>query len=217
MKSQNWLAHIQSKALHFDAAAQYRKSNEELENARYVRARRGGTQPLISHRYGQEISRLQSARKKAKEGSEIARKGGASASVLKDLNVRVHRYGQLTDVFIPALQSLLSTVENDIKRAERDNGLIYHQVPPSLTSLQPIPLASMVKSEVPSTLTDPQSVIRKEAVIFGELLAWGARKAIGWCVRFSTVAPLTRPSLQAFIITGGTASFPMRSLRTRRS
>ena len=76
-------------------------------------------------------------------------------------------------------QSLLSTVESDIKRAERDNDLIYHQVPPSLTSLQPILAASMVKSDVPSTLTDPQGVIRGEAVIFGELLAWGARKAIG--------------------------------------
>jgi len=103
MKSQNWLAYIQSKSLHCDAAAQYRKSNEELENGRYVRARRDGTRPLISHRYGQEIGRLQSARKKAKEGSEIARKGGALASVLKDLNVGVHRSGQMSGAIIPAL------------------------------------------------------------------------------------------------------------------
>ncbi|KAF9779034.1 BRO1-domain-containing protein [Thelephora terrestris] len=140
----NWLVHIQSKALHFDAAAQYRKANEELEG----------------RKYGQEIGRLQSARKKAKEGIDIARKGGASASVLNDLN------------------SLLSAVENDLKRAERDNDLIYHQVPPSLTSLQPISPASMVKSDVPSTLTDPQSVIQRDGVIFGELLALGTRKAI---------------------------------------
>lgn len=42
----------------------------------------------------------------------------------------------------------------------------------------------MVKSDVQSTLTDPQSVIERDAVIFGELLAWGARKAIGPCVCF---------------------------------
>jgi len=42
----------------------------------------------------------------------------------------------------------------------------------------------MVKSDVQSTLTDPQSVIQRDAVIFGELLAWGARKAIGLCVCF---------------------------------
>lgn len=44
----------------------------------------------------------------------------------------------------------------------------------------------MVKSDVQSTLTDPQNVIQNDAVIFGELLAWGARKAIGPCVRFNT-------------------------------
>jgi len=84
---QNWLAHIQSKALHFDAAAQYRKANEELENARYARACPDGTRSTTPHRYGQEISRLQSARKMAKEGSDVARRGGVSASVLNDLTV----------------------------------------------------------------------------------------------------------------------------------
>ena len=79
---------MQAKALHFDAAAQYRKANEEIESARYVPARRGGSiQFPIPRRYGQEIGRLQSARKKAKEGSDIARKGAISASVLNDLNV----------------------------------------------------------------------------------------------------------------------------------
>jgi len=121
MKSQNWLPHIQSKALHFDAAAQYRKSNEELENARYLRARRSGARLLILHRYGQEIGRLQSARKKAKEGSEIARKGGASASVLKDLNVGggmplVKRSKRLSLPFSPcsALWRTISREQNGI-------------------------------------------------------------------------------------------------------
>jgi programmed cell death 6-interacting protein len=39
IEPQNWLAHVQSKGLHFDAAAQYRKANEELENGRYVQVR----------------------------------------------------------------------------------------------------------------------------------------------------------------------------------
>jgi len=78
---------MQSKALHFDAAAQYRKANEELENKRYDRACPDSTRALTSCRYDQEIGRLQSARKRAKEGSEIARKGGVSASVLNDLTV----------------------------------------------------------------------------------------------------------------------------------
>jgi hypothetical protein len=44
---------------------------------------------LILRRYGQEIGRLQAARKKAKDGADIARKGGVSTSVLNDLNVGV--------------------------------------------------------------------------------------------------------------------------------
>ena len=114
-------------------------------------------------------------------------------------------------------QSLFSTVENDIKRAERDNDLIYHHVPPSLTSLQPIPPASMVKSDVQTTLTDPQSIIQKEGVIFGELLAWGARKAIGSCVHFNAAALLTDTTLQPFTFTEKTASFLMKLSRMRTS
>lgn len=48
----------------------------------------------------------------------------------------------------------------------------------------------MVKSEVLSTLTEPQSVVQKQAVIFGELLAWGARRAIGLYARFSAATLL---------------------------
>ena len=48
----------------------------------------------------------------------------------------------------------------------------------------------MVKSDVQPSLTDPQHVIQSDAVIFGELLAWGARKAIGPHIRFSTVTLL---------------------------
>lgn len=44
---------------------------------------------LIVSRYGQEIGRLQAARKKAKDGADTARKGGVSTSVLNDLNVGV--------------------------------------------------------------------------------------------------------------------------------
>jgi len=121
------------------------------------------------------------------------------------------------DISTPHFQSLLGAVESDIKRAERDNDLIYHQIPPSLTSLQPIPPATMVKSEAPSTLTDPQSVVQGEAVIFGELLAWGARKAIGLYFPFDGATLPMDISLQAFTTIGGTVSFPMRSLRMRRS
>ena len=122
----------------------------------------------------------------------------------------------MVDVFTP-FQSLLSAVESDIKRAERDNDLIYHHVPPSLASLQPILPAPMVKSDVTSSLTDPQSVIQREAVILGELLAWGARKAIGPCPRTSAKTLLINTFSQMFILIERITSSLMKSLRTRVS
>lgn len=107
-------------------------------------------------------------------------------------------------------------MENDIKRAERDNDLIYHQIPPSLTSLQPITPATMVKSDVPSTLTDPQGVIQRDGVIFGELLAWGARKAIGLRFPFRAETLFMDLSPQTSITTGRIASYPMKLLHSQR-
>lgn len=72
----------------------------------------------------------------------------------------------------------------------------------------------MVKSDVQSTLTDPQSVIQREAVIFGELLAWGARKAIGSGFDFSRENFIHESPFQTFITIGRTAMFPMKSLLT---
>jgi programmed cell death 6-interacting protein len=73
----------------------------------------------------------------------------------------------------------MGVVKENLIRAERDNNLIYHNVVPSLPSLLPISPASIVKSDIPSGLQDPQSIVQSDAVIFGELLAWGAKEAIG--------------------------------------
>ena len=64
-------------------------------------------------------------------------------------------------------------------RAERDNDLIYHQDVPPASTLPPIPAVVMAQSIVDPGLQDPKSVIGSDAVIFGELLGWGARLAIG--------------------------------------
>ncbi|OCH95381.1 BRO1-domain-containing protein [Obba rivulosa] len=64
----NWLPHLESKELHFRAAAQVRKSVDDLE----------------ASRYGHEISRLTEALTLAKRGYEIARRGGVAPAVLDD-------------------------------------------------------------------------------------------------------------------------------------
>ncbi|EJF64930.1 pH-response regulator [Dichomitus squalens LYAD-421 SS1] len=64
-----WIAQVETKTLHFQAAAQYRKSLEDLE----------------AHKYGYEISRLTEARDLAKRGHDVARRGGAAPPVQQDI------------------------------------------------------------------------------------------------------------------------------------
>ncbi|WVR09313.1 pH-response regulator protein palA/RIM20 [Kwoniella sp. DSM 27419] len=64
----NWVAHTTVKQLHFEAAAQYRLSQEDLEKSRY----------------GEEIARLRVAEALAKKGLDAGKKGVAE-SVMSDL------------------------------------------------------------------------------------------------------------------------------------
>lgn len=96
-------------------------------------------------------------------------------------------------------------------RAERDNDLIYHKEVPSLAALPPITPASLVSSDVPKGLIEPQSVLQRDGVIFGELLAWGAKAAIGRtgvCFRHSSLIFI----FKIFITTGRITLCPKTSL-----
>ncbi|EJD06562.1 BRO1-domain-containing protein [Fomitiporia mediterranea MF3/22] len=64
-----WLAHIDTKHHHFESAAQYRKSVDDLE----------------SNNYGHELSRLIEAKSIAKKGYEIARRAYVSRPVVDDI------------------------------------------------------------------------------------------------------------------------------------
>ena len=76
---------------------------------------------------------------------------------------------------------MVDNLQKNVARAERDNDLIYHQEVPALSSLPSIAEASMVQPLVPSALTDPKTALGGDAVIFGELVSYGARMAIGQC------------------------------------
>lgn len=69
---QNWIAHITVKQMHFEAAAQYRLSQEDLDKSRY----------------GEEIARLRVAEGLAKKGLDTGKRGVADA-VIADLRVRL--------------------------------------------------------------------------------------------------------------------------------
>lgn len=67
---QNWINHITVKSMHFEAAAQYRLSQDDLEKSRY----------------GDEIARLRIADGLAKKGLDMGKKNVVD-SVLGDLKV----------------------------------------------------------------------------------------------------------------------------------
>ncbi|EIW57583.1 BRO1-domain-containing protein [Trametes versicolor FP-101664 SS1] len=65
----NWVSHLETKEFHFLAAAQYRKSREDLE----------------AHRYGHELARLFEAQALAKKGYDIGRRSGVAQPVQQDI------------------------------------------------------------------------------------------------------------------------------------
>lgn len=131
-------------------------------------------------RYGHELARLALAQTTAQKGYDIARRAAVAPAVLKD--IKVLRLSpsvviSVSDALIP--QSVLDNVQKNFNRAERDNDLIYHQDVPAASSLPPIQPAFVAQSLVAKVLLDPKSVIQGDTVIFGELLGWGARRAVG--------------------------------------
>jgi programmed cell death 6-interacting protein len=105
---------------------------------------------------------LIAAKNAATKAHDTARRGGVATAVAQDV------------------RGLLDSLNSNFARAERDNDLIYHQDVPSLSTIDPIAPVSMVKSTLPPGLSNPQVVLEKaeEGVIFGELMAWGAKEAI---------------------------------------
>ncbi|KAI0649086.1 BRO1-domain-containing protein [Trametes meyenii] len=139
-----WVAHLETKHFHFLAAAQYRKSLEDLEG----------------HNYGHEVARLIEAQTLAKKGYDVARRGGVAPAVQQDI------------------KSLLDIVHKNVTRAERDNDLIYHKDVPPASALPAISEVAMAQPVVELSLQDPKTIVGRDAVIFGELMGWGARLAI---------------------------------------
>ncbi|KAG7089614.1 hypothetical protein E1B28_011280 [Marasmius oreades] len=121
---------------------------------------RKSREELEASRYGSELAHLTQALAGAKRAHDIARKGKASPAVRQDI------------------QSLLEAVQKDFARAERDNDLIYHQDVPVASSLPSIPHAAVAQVTVPKELTNPNSIVASEDMIFSELVGWGARQAI---------------------------------------
>ncbi|KDQ14864.1 hypothetical protein BOTBODRAFT_158886 [Botryobasidium botryosum FD-172 SS1] len=111
-----------------------------------------------SNNYGNQIGRLQIAQVAANKAADIARKGRVQKNVQEDV------------------KSLVGMIGIDLARVDRDNGLIYHQDVPAISSLPPVPGAAIARLVSPPGLSNPSSVVGTE-VILGGLEGWGVRTA----------------------------------------
>ncbi|KAF9069239.1 BRO1-like domain-containing protein [Rhodocollybia butyracea] len=121
---------------------------------------RKSREELENSRYGFEIAYLTQAHAAVKKGHDIARRGKVLAAVQSDI------------------QSFLDTVKKDLNRAERDNDLIYHHDVPTGSSLPLIQQAAVAQATVPKELANPNILVPSQAMLFSELMGWGAREAI---------------------------------------
>ncbi|KAJ9125522.1 hypothetical protein QFC22_000483 [Naganishia vaughanmartiniae] len=140
-----WTSHVTVKRYHFEAAAQYRLSMDDLEKGRY----------------GDEIARLQLAETLAKKALDAV-KPGLSTAVSSDLR---------------SLQGILAS---SLKRAVRDNDLVYVQPIPPVAQLASITPAAMVKPVTPASVENSLEWLMHEGggALFSGLVPYGVHLAL---------------------------------------
>ncbi|GAA5952744.1 hypothetical protein JCM3765_002261 [Sporobolomyces pararoseus] len=132
-----WKVFLKLKQTHFDAVSQYRRSIDDLG----------------SNRYGDEIGRLNYSieilqSEINKVPSRIVLKGSVLESVLKDS------------------KKFLKVLQENFKRANKDNDLIYLSTPTPFSSLPPITPFPLTRSTPPPPITNPRDYLREKDKVF---------------------------------------------------
>ncbi|KAI8092802.1 BRO1-like domain-containing protein [Halteromyces radiatus] len=127
----HWLTHMQIKALHFNAAAHYRKSCECISK----------------NKYGEEIARLQLANGYVKRAFDMLRSFFSNNSP------------GISNAVINDLKSLQQIIQTNLARAVKDNDVIYLEQIPSPSALPPIQQFEMVQPVAPPDVADPVSLM----------------------------------------------------------
>ncbi len=119
---------------------------------------------LEKRRYGEEIARLQDALLCVGEGLKESRGGYLAKTVVDDL------------------QGLKRRVEEDLKRAERDNDVIYLNVVPPKSELRILDRASMATPRVPPQVETPFDYLGDHAefgpALFAKLVPFAVHLAV---------------------------------------
>ncbi|KAJ9149861.1 pH-response regulator protein palA/RIM20 [Pleurostoma richardsiae] len=119
---------------------------------------------LEKRKYGEEVARLKDAINCVTEGLKESRGGYLSKAVLDDLN------------------GLKRRLEEDLKRAERDNDVIYLNPVPSKSELKLLDRANMAVARVPPEVANPTEYLGDHAEfgppLFNKLVPYSVHVAV---------------------------------------
>ncbi|GAA5980914.1 hypothetical protein JCM5350_004764 [Sporobolomyces pararoseus] len=159
-----WKQFLKLKQKHFEAVSQYRKSLDDLG----------------SNRYGDEIGRLTYS-------VEILKSTLSEIKLSKYKSITVGGSGNVLESVVKDSKAFLKVLEDNLKRANKDNDLIYLSSPTPYSSLPPTTPFSLTRSTPPPLVTNPRTHLRDEAKVFemldkreiGEVLeVWKDRKLV---------------------------------------
>ena len=117
---------------------------------------------------------------KRKFGEEVARLKDSVACVSEGL--REARGGQLNKIVVEDLNNLKKKVEEDLKRAEKDNDMIYLQAVPPKSALKILERANMAIARTPPQVSNPYEYLGEKAefglALFSRLVPFSVHVAI---------------------------------------
>ncbi|KAI9249192.1 BRO1-like domain-containing protein [Phascolomyces articulosus] len=133
-----WLTHMQVKALHFNAASQFRKACECISQ----------------NKYGEEVARLQIANSLVKRAFDLLRSFFPFSSPTSGSSSTA-----ISPAVVSDLRSLQQIIQTNLARAEKDNDVIYLENVPSPSALPAIQKTEMVKPVAPQEISDPVALM----------------------------------------------------------
>ncbi|KAM0744259.1 hypothetical protein ACQRIT_001573 [Beauveria bassiana] len=119
---------------------------------------------LEKRKYGEEVARLQDAVQCVNEGIKETKGGYLNKTVVEDLN------------------ALKRKVEEDLKRAEKDNDIIFLNIVPPKSELKILDRANMAVARVPKQVSDPYEFFGDKAefgpALFSRLVPFSVHVAV---------------------------------------
>ncbi|CAI2168502.1 19233_t:CDS:10 [Funneliformis geosporum] len=106
---------------------------------------RKSSECISQNKYGEEIARLQVCQEYIKKGLDQCR--------------------HLREAVIKDLESVQAAVQSNLKRALKDNDIIYLQMVPSSLSLTSIGKANMATPNIPPEVKDPISLMNERSIL----------------------------------------------------